>query len=167
MLNALANHGYLPRSGMNITLEDLLISFDESVNLAAEVVTGVGNAALTTSTTGNSSTFHLADTVKHNVLEHDGSLSRNDAHFGDALHFDPAIWATVVAYFTEATIPVETAARARTDRVAAAAASNLAFDLTKSGAGGSIAETALYQIILGDPIEGNPPTEWVKILFGK
>ena len=33
MVNSLANHGYLPRNGLNISLDDLLVAFTDAVNL--------------------------------------------------------------------------------------------------------------------------------------
>lgn len=167
MLNALANHGYIARDGRDISLLDLQTGFNESVHFVADILVVVGNVALTLSTTKNQSTFDLIDLAAHNVIEHDASLSRNDAYFGDDLHFNPSIWAAVATHFSEETIPIATAARARLDRLAAAQSVNPNFDLTASGAQGSLIETALYQIVLGDLQYGNPPTEWVNIFFGE
>jgi hypothetical protein len=166
MLNALANHGYLPRDGLNIDQDQILNALNESVNFIADSLVGVVQTALTTSTTGNGSTFNLADTAKHNVIEHDGSLSRNDIFFRDNLNFDPKIWATTAAHFTEDVISIETAAKARADRVAAARAVNPKFNLTAPLLQNSYFETSLYLVTLGDRVNGNPPTKWVKILFG-
>lgn len=33
--------------------------------------------------------------ARHDKIEFDGSLSRNDIYFGDNVHFDSNIWATV------------------------------------------------------------------------
>lgn len=65
MLNALANHGYIPHDGANISLSQLVIAANESINLAEDGTTFVGLIALTGSTTGNPLTFHLDDTKKH------------------------------------------------------------------------------------------------------
>lgn len=167
MLNAMANHGYLPRSGKNITLQQLQDGFEEGVNFVADILTQAGTASLSLSTTGNPETFDLADTAVHNVIEHDGSLSRQDAALGDHIKFNLAIWNTVVSKFTGSTVPIATAAKARTARMAAAQAANPDFSLNDIGASGSLSETALYQIILGDRVKGNPPKSWVKCFFGK
>ena len=65
MVNALANYGYLPRDGLNISLADLVVAFNESVNLAPEATELVGAKALLTSTTGDSDTFNIADLDQH------------------------------------------------------------------------------------------------------
>ncbi|OHW92609.1 chloroperoxidase-like protein [Colletotrichum incanum] len=66
----------------------------------------VGIPALTTSTTGNNSTFHLSDVNQHmpQVIEHDGSLTRNDAYFGDSNNFSPAAWGRALHAWGDAEI---------------------------------------------------------------
>jgi hypothetical protein len=106
MLNALANHGYLPRDGKDISIPTLVTALLDSINLAPDATIIAGVIALRTSTTGNALTFHLDDLAKHGgkpschpspfpmstvtqltsliclppVIEHDGSLSRHDIH---------------------------------------------------------------------------------------
>ncbi|EHK96198.1 putative sterigmatocystin biosynthesis peroxidase stcC [Glarea lozoyensis 74030] len=123
MVNTLANHGFLPRNGLNISMSDLVTAFNDSVNLASSATQLVGAKALTTSSTSNT-TFNLDDLDKHNIIEHDGSLSRADIFSGDNHSFNPAIWASVAAFFTEPTISIATSAAARKARLAAAAAVN-------------------------------------------
>jgi hypothetical protein len=65
MVNTLANHGYLPHDGLNISVADLVTAFNLSVNLAAEATELVGVKALLTSTTGNPDTFNLDDLDEH------------------------------------------------------------------------------------------------------
>ncbi|EPE30694.1 Cloroperoxidase [Glarea lozoyensis ATCC 20868] len=164
MVNTLANHGFLPRNGLNISMSDLVTAFNDSVNLASSATQLVGAKALTTSSTSNT-TFNLDDLDKHNIIEHDGSLSRADIFSGDNHSFNPAIWASVAAFFTEPTISIATSAAARKARLAAAAAVNPAFNLTADGAQFSFIESALYQSVFGDAVEGNAVTEWVNVMF--
>jgi hypothetical protein len=62
MVNSLANHGYLPRDGLNISLDDLIEAFTDAVNLDPAATTLVGKKALET---GNGNTFNLDDLAKH------------------------------------------------------------------------------------------------------
>jgi hypothetical protein len=140
---------------------------EQSINFVADILDSIIDIALSTSSTGNSSTFNLADSAVHNVCEHDGSLSRNDYYFGDDIHFNGPIWDVVKAHFTQDVITIETAAKTRADRIAAAEAVNPDFNLTDTGRQNSIFETSLYLLIFGDRVEGNATTEWVNILFGK
>ncbi|RGP77035.1 hypothetical protein FLONG3_4864 [Fusarium longipes] len=162
MVNSLANHGYLPRNGLNISLDDLIVAFTDSVNLDPAATTLVGKQALTT---GDGVTFNLDDLNKHGIIEHDGSLSRADTFFGDNHSFNETIWAQTSSHFTESTISIRTAAKARNERLKIAAATNPEYDLPSSGNQASLIETALYLIVFGNPKDGNAKTEWVKTLF--
>ncbi|KAK3995001.1 putative aromatic peroxygenase [Cladorrhinum sp. PSN332] len=165
MVNALANHGYLPRDGKDISLAALIKGAKDGINLAPDATILVGLKALQASSTGNWLSFHLDDLNKHGVIEHDGSLSRQDARLGNNHAFSPEIWATVAAHFTEDKIPIETAALARKDRLESARESNPEIELTPDAVRFSFVETALYQIVFGEGTSGNARTEWVKTLF--
>ncbi|CAG8604223.1 17347_t:CDS:2 [Gigaspora margarita] len=67
-LNALANHGYLPRSGENITPSMLVKALQEGLNAS-----------------------NLDDLNQHNKVEHDCSLTRKDFYFGDNHTVDPEL----------------------------------------------------------------------------
>jgi hypothetical protein len=70
MLNSLANHGYLPRDGSDISMDVLVAGLKAGVNLGADATKLVGATALKGSTTGNASTFHLTDLYKHGCKTH-------------------------------------------------------------------------------------------------
>lgn len=190
MVNTLANHGYLPRDGLAITLQDLLTGFTNGINLDPSATLLVGTKALETSTTGDNSSFNLDDLSRHGsmlqlvfsptltrtyrsqmitniVIEHDGSLSRADIYFGDNHSFNATIWGTVASFFTEDTIDVTTAARARASRLAAAAKENPEFNLTSSGVNFSLIESALYLSVFNNGSSSTAVTEWVKVMFRK
>ncbi|KAI1044751.1 hypothetical protein LB505_013534 [Fusarium chuoi] len=164
MVNAVANHGYLPRDGLHISLADLIVAFTDAINLDPAATTLVGTKALTT---GNNGTFNLDDLNKHGVIEHDGSLSRADIFFGDNHSFNETIWAATASHFTEPTISIATAAKARKDRLKAAEAANPEFSLPADLQQFSFIETALYLSVFGNLNDGNAKTEWVKTLFRK
>lgn len=65
MVNTLANHGYLPRNGLNVSMSDLVAGLQNGVNLAEAATRLVGAKALTASTTGNPDTFNLDDLNRH------------------------------------------------------------------------------------------------------
>ncbi|KAI1054357.1 hypothetical protein LB507_011576 [Fusarium sp. FIESC RH6] len=162
MVNSLANHGYLPRNGLNISLDDLLVAFTDAVNLDPAATTLVGKTAVTT---GDGTTFNLDDLAKHGVLEHDGSLSRADVYFGDNLSFNKTIWAQTSSHFTEDTISIKTAAKARNERLEIAEATNPEYSLPANQNQIGLIETALYLVVFGNAKDGNAKTEWVKTLF--
>ncbi|KAG9233454.1 Chloroperoxidase [Amylocarpus encephaloides] len=77
---SLANHGILPRHGLNIPMADLIVAFNTSINLGPEATQQVGDEALSAC---DGTTFNLDDRHKHGTPEHDASLSRWDTYFGD------------------------------------------------------------------------------------
>lgn len=96
-LNALANHGILPRDGKNIDLATLSVATFKGFSLAEGATVLVGGVGLKASTTGNASTFHLEDLNAHEVIEHDGSMSREDINSGNSLTFSSTAWARTLA----------------------------------------------------------------------
>ena len=65
MLNSLANHGFIHRNGLNISIDELVNGLDEALNLSPDSSRPVAQLAATTSTTGNPNTMNLADLDKH------------------------------------------------------------------------------------------------------
>lgn len=74
MLNTLANHGYLPHDGKDITVNKTVDALGSALNFDAELAEYLFSFALTTNPTPNATTFSLNDLGNHNILEHDGSL---------------------------------------------------------------------------------------------
>ncbi|KAL4999482.1 Chloroperoxidase [Aspergillus recurvatus] len=172
----MANHGYLPRNGKSIDLAMARAAVSGAFNYEPTTVDFMFQAAIdfNLSTTGNRSTIHLADLRKHDTIEFDGSLSRNDIYFGDNLHFDPSIWATVAEHLNlyntgpcgnETHVTVESAARARAARVQEAMRVNPAFNNSQGAMIGSPGTTALYLTTLWDDKAGAVPKSWVRAFF--
>ena len=74
-LNSFANHGFLPRSGKYITQEDLATGLFDAVNMDEGLSKMLFDFAITTNPEPNSTWFSLDHLARHNVLEHDASLS--------------------------------------------------------------------------------------------
>ena len=99
------------------------------------------------------------------MIEHDGSLSRNDIFFGDNHSFNKTIWAQTASHFTKATIDLGTAAKARKDRLAAAKAANPQFNMSSGDVQASYIESALYLNVMSNETGTTAVTQWVKTLF--
>jgi hypothetical protein len=104
-------------------------------------------------------------TFSHLVIEHDGSLSRNDIFSGDNHSFNSSIWAATAAHFTEDTISLVTAAQARKARLGTAAAVNPNFTMSANDVMFSLIESALYLSVFGNILTGDANTSWVGVLF--
>jgi hypothetical protein len=80
MLNAMANHGILPHDGKNITFRDLSHKVRQTFNFASTFCFFVPKfAADALERSYWSGSFDLAELAKHNAIEHDASLTRQDA----------------------------------------------------------------------------------------
>ncbi|KAK0648319.1 Chloroperoxidase [Cercophora newfieldiana] len=178
-LNNLANHGFLPRSGKNIDIETLRVAVKAAFNYDPETFDFAFKQAVdfNLTTTGNPQTFNLDDLAKHDAIEFDGSLSRNDFYFGgNNNHFNPAIWASTAKYLKlydygphkkDRYITVEAAAKARAARVKDAMKVNPAFNASEAQQMGSPGTTALYLTTMWDVDAGAAPKAWVRSFFEK
>ncbi|KAJ4286180.1 hypothetical protein N0V88_008124 [Collariella sp. IMI 366227] len=191
-LNVLANHGFLPPSGLNINLPTLRYAVAGACNYELSAFDGQFHEAINfnLSTSGNSSTFHLAALAKHDTIDSDGSLSRNGFVLGEKLHFDHAVWATVAKRLRlnqtspseknkfgagcqvgqpaqHKYITVEMAAKARAAQVCNAMASNEYLNASAAQMQGSPGTTALYLMTLWDFKADAAPKVWVKAFFGE
>lgn len=74
MLNALANHGFLPHDGKSITENKTVAALGSALNIDQELASFLFGFAVTTNPKPNATTFDLNHLSRHNVLEHDASL---------------------------------------------------------------------------------------------
>ncbi|KAK4667740.1 uncharacterized protein QC764_0109240 [Podospora pseudoanserina] len=157
MVNALANHAYLPRDGSNVSLLKLIQAAKEGINLAPDATLIVGLKALQTSTTGSWLTFNLDDLNKHGEKTSSLAITTpSPPRLGKQSLNTSEDWRK---------IPLEVAAKARKERVESARASNPEFNLTDDQNRFSILETCLYLMVFGEGTQGNARTDWVKVLF--
>jgi hypothetical protein len=93
-LNALANHGHLPREGV-VTTEQLVEALDRCLGLAPSIGTRLAEGAMAELGKRGADgvkRLDLADLGKHGFIEHDASLTRRDARHGDAVKlFEPLL----------------------------------------------------------------------------
>ncbi|KAJ7586835.1 Cloroperoxidase [Mycena floridula] len=163
-LNTLANHGFLPRDGRNLTPDIVLQASQDGFNVAPELLFLAGRQGLTTGTTLD--TFTLDDIKLYNNIEHDASLSRGDFALGDNLHFNETIYQTLAnsnpgVDFFNAT----SAGQVQKQRLADSQATNPKNINTSKEFGARTGQSALYLSIMGDPITGVAPKEFVNIFF--
>lgn len=167
MLNALANQGFLPRNGQDIDENTTAKALDTALNIPPEFGTLLHKAAVRTNPTGNvTNSFNLDHLGRHNLLEHDGSLSRQDAALGDNIAFNNTIFNETRSNWQD-TIDVQQAARARLARVNTSKTTNPSFGFTKIGEQFSVGESAAYLIVLGNKTTRTANKTVVEYLFGK
>ncbi|KAI0698537.1 Cloroperoxidase [Cerioporus squamosus] len=79
-LNALANHGYLPRDGRNLTVTQLVSAIRHvyGISLPFATLLSVGGVVKCGHRDGLGMVVDLHELAKHNAVEHDGSLVHAD-----------------------------------------------------------------------------------------
>ncbi|UKZ61707.1 uncharacterized protein TrAtP1_002964 [Trichoderma atroviride] len=93
-LNSLANHGFLPHSGKNITAIDIIRGGFEGLGLSPEFPAVAGVSELLKSYTLAS--FNLHELSNHGFIDHDCSLSRPNIGDGDNNGFNETIWSVLL-----------------------------------------------------------------------
>ncbi|KAK8129027.1 hypothetical protein PG984_010135 [Apiospora sp. TS-2023a] len=166
LLNALANHGYLPHDGRDIDRDTAVDALEDAVNMDRPLASFFFDQALNTVPIANATRFSLHHLIQHNAIEHDASLSRPDAFFSSHQDvFDPTVFAETRSHWPDPVINVRQAAAARLGRMRTSNRTNPAFELNKAGAPASVAETAVYIIAFGDIAAGTVRREVVEYFF--
>jgi len=166
-LNALANHGFIHRDGRQMTIPHLIKGLAEGLNMGADFTTAIGGAGLLSSPNPLGGSFDLSDLNMHNFpIEHDASMSRQDAALGNPQPFYSPNWQQYISFFDgKATTDVPTASKAKFARYQDSLAKNLQFTYGPREAVLSYGENALYLQTMGDPVTGKAKVEYVKTLF--
>jgi len=172
MMNALANHHVLPHNGKGITKDMAVKALEKAINLDPGVAKVFASGAIATNPDHHADHFDLSMVCKHGAIEHDVSLSRNDANLGDNTTFDPWVWENVLKSYGDRTqTDFASASKARYERVMAckkaheAAGKDFQYGIKEFIL--SYGETALCLGLLGDPKNGKIPIEYLKVLFGE
>jgi hypothetical protein len=165
MLNTLANHGFLPHDGHDITREETENALFEALNVNKTLASALFDFALTTNPEANATTFSLNDLGNHNILEHDASLSRSDAYYGNVLTFNQSVFDETYSYWTDETVTLQMAANARIARIKTSMATNPTYAMSDLANAFTLGESAAYVVVFGDKTTATVPRAWVKWLF--
>lgn len=167
MLNTLANHGALPHHGKDISRNATVNALFEALHFERDLGSFLFDFALRTNPKPNATTFSLNDLANHNVLEHDASLSRTDAHFGSTIWFNQTIFDETKAYWTDETVTFEMAADALLARQKSSNETNPEYSLSDLGSEFILGESVAYVVILGDRQTRTANRTWVEFWFGE
>lgn len=107
-----------------MTLPHLLQGLSAGLNMGADFTVAIGGAGLLSSDVV-SGAFDLDDLDQHNFpIEHDASLSREDAYFGDDHSFYNPYWQDVLSFFKRGKTALLPAAKAIANRTQTSQANN-------------------------------------------
>ncbi|KAJ3999222.1 Peroxidase, family 2-domain-containing protein [Lentinula boryana] len=164
-LNTLANHGFLPRNGSNITIPVVLKAINDGFNFQPINLLRIG-AKLGLLTTDAEDSFTLNNLALHGTLEHDASLSRNDYALGDNVHFNETVFTTLansnpgVDYYNITSAAQVMAQRLAEDKIVNPTLINTVKEFTVR-----IVESGFYLSVMGNVTTGVAPKNFVQIFF--
>ncbi|KAI8631313.1 Cloroperoxidase [Xylariaceae sp. FL1651] len=165
MLNALSNHGFLPRNGRDITQNQTVNALHEALNLTPDFGEFLFTAARLSNPQPNATTFNLDHLDRHNLFEHDGSLSRQDAYFGQWSRFNETVWNWTLAFWPGDLLDVQTVANSRAQRMMRSNLTNPEYSLSETGYKFSLGENSALLSILGDKLTQTCPKKFADYLF--
>ncbi|KAH4153790.1 hypothetical protein HBI81_217960 [Parastagonospora nodorum] len=150
MLNTLANHGFLPHDGRNITKANAIAGLNGGLNFNGSLGALMWEQAIFANPEPNATFFTLEHLNVHNVLEHDASLTRTDAYFGNNHVFNETVYNASRQWWTDETVTAEQLAHSKLFRQIESRASNPCYKFTASTEEFSLGEVAAPIIAFGD-----------------
>ncbi|KAF5378918.1 hypothetical protein D9757_008723 [Collybiopsis confluens] len=164
-LNTLANHGFLPRNGKNITVQNILDAVNDGFNFRPiDIMVVAAKVALLS--TDNVNYVTLEESALYGNIEHDTSLSRSDYALGDNIHFDETIYQTLassnpgVDYYNITSAAQVVEQRLIDDKIVNPGLINTIKEITFR-----TRESAFYLSTMGNVTAGTAPKKFVDILF--
>lgn len=150
MMNTMANHGFIPHDGRNLTEENIVNGLKEGLNFAPALGKALFNHALQVNPEPNATFFTLEMLNTHNILEHDASLSRPDSYFGNNHLFNETVYQTTIKYFADDVIDVKQLAMAKVFRQVESKAFNPTYSFPDDMEGPSLGEVSAPIVAFGD-----------------
>ncbi|PFH57098.1 hypothetical protein XA68_15505 [Ophiocordyceps unilateralis] len=166
-MNSLANHNFIPHSGMNMTLSDVVTGCFEGFGASPEICGLVCIAGMINAKLRLSDSFNLADISRPEwKIEHDSSLSRKDSsQESNVSKFDFDAWNVSLKVFGKAeVISAVQLGKAKSARIRDAKKKNAKSVYDSRTASRSVTEIALLTSVLGN-IDGWAKTDFVRSLF--
>ncbi|KAL4948904.1 Chloroperoxidase [Aspergillus filifer] len=166
MMNTLANHGYLPHDGRNLTRPVVVNALNQALHFNASLGNLMFDMALVANPEEGADWFTLDHLNRHNVLEHDASLSRADAYFGSNHIFNATIFAQTQHFWTDKnTLTAAMLANSKIARQVISKAFNPNYTFTDTTENFSLGEVAAPIIVFGDMEEGTVERNFVEYFF--
>jgi len=150
MLNILTNHGFLPGDGHNITKANVIAGLKVGLNSNRSLGALMWEQVIFANPEPNPTFFTLEHLNVHNVLEHDASLTRTDAYFGNNDIFNETVYNASRQWWTDETVTAKHLAHSKLFRQIESRASNPDYTFSASTEDFSLGEVAAPIIAFGD-----------------
>jgi hypothetical protein len=167
MLNTLANHGFFPRDGRNITKTNAIDGLKGGLNFNASLGALMWGQSIFANPEPNATFFTLEHLNVHNVLEHDASLTRTDASFGNNHVFNETVYNASRQWWTDETVTANQLAHSKLFRQIESRASNPDYTFSASTEEFSLGEVAAPIIAFGDMVAGTVDRAFMDYFFGQ
>jgi hypothetical protein len=150
-----------------MTIPHLVKGLAAGLNIGADFSTAIGGVGLFSSPNPLGGSFNLNDLDQHNFpIEHDASLSRKDAFFGDNHSFFDPFFEDVMSFFPSGQTNIPGAAKAIANRTDDSEQTNPEFVYGAREFILRYGETGLYlQTMGGSDTDGIAKVEYVRSLF--
>ena len=150
-----------------MTIPHLIKGLAEGLNMGADFTVAIGGAGLLSSPNPLGGAFDLDDLSQHNFpIEHDASMSRQDAALGNDQPFYNPNWQQYISVFSGKTVTdIPTASKAKFARYSDSLKNNPDFTYGLREAIFSYGENAIYLQAMSDPVSGVADISYVRSLF--
>jgi hypothetical protein len=167
MMNTLANHGFLPRDGRNITRANAVSALKGGLNFNGTLGSIMWEQAIIANPEPNATFFTLDQLNVHGVLEHDASMTRTDAFLGNNHIFNETVYNASKQWWTDETVTAKQLAHSKVFRQIQSCATNPNYSFTASIEDFSLGEVAAPIIVFGDMDAGTVDRSLMTFFFGK
>ncbi|KAJ3973519.1 Peroxidase, family 2-domain-containing protein [Lentinula raphanica] len=184
-MNTLANHGFIPRDGTDLTIPMVLKAVDVVYNNPVDPVLNLAlkMALLTTDAPDsftlddlkllvepwlvNKRSYMLYTLSRHGTIEHDASLSRSDHALGDNLHFNATVFNSTLLQsdLSPDVYDITSVGQILEERLAHAKKENPDLVNTVKERQSQLLEASLFLSAMGDARTGVAPKKFVDIFF--
>ncbi|KAF5009139.1 hypothetical protein FDECE_4629 [Fusarium decemcellulare] len=149
MMNTLANHGFLPRDGKNLTQEVVVSGLKRGINLHEALGTQMFKQSIIANPEPNATFFTL----------------RLDAYFGNNHAFNQKVFDTTKAYWTAETVDTKMLANGKLFRQIQSRSTNPNYTFTSRTDTFSMGELAAPVLVFGDKATATVPRNLMEYFF--
>lgn len=150
---------------ITVTKENAVAALGGGLNFAKDLAEIMFEQAVIANPEPNATFFTLDQLNVHNVLEHDASLSRTDAAFGNNHIFNETVFNTSRAFWTADVVTAEMLANSKVFRQVESRATNPDYRFTNVTENFSLGEVAAPIIAFGDINAMTVPKNLMEFFF--
>lgn len=150
MVNTLATHGYINHDGRNLTEDVIVNGLKNGLNFDPALGKIMFEQAFVANPEPNATFFTLDQLNVHSLLEHDGSLSRADAYFGNNHVFNETVFAESMSFWSGDVLDAKALAMSKVGRQVSSKAKNPTYRFTSTVENFSLGEISAPIIAFSD-----------------